>query len=106
MRKIILNLAVTLDGYIEGRMVKWIGAKWTGIQVQRLFLINFFPVLILFSMVGLVMICGDNTNRLKTHQCQRKKYGKLFIVKANMFFQKIKKKPATQLILARALLKG
>jgi len=28
-RKIILDLAVTLDGFIEGKRVKLIGALWT-----------------------------------------------------------------------------
>ena len=52
MRKIILDLAVTLDGFIEDPMVKLTGFSKMIKQISEIYFLISFPILTFFFMVG------------------------------------------------------
>lgn len=81
-RRIILDLAVTLDGFIEGKNGE---VDWCIMDPDMGFT-DFLNQLILFYMVEKATIYGDSISPKKKTLIRKRKFGNWFIVKRNMFF--------------------
>ncbi len=81
-RRIILDLAVTLDGFIEGKNGE---VDWCIMDPDMGFA-SFLNQLIRFYMVEKAMIYGEIIFRKLTTLIPKKKFGNWFIVRKNTCF--------------------